>query len=116
MSARCVSISCLKSSSRRRRRNTFKMRVIKDIVVTSLRLERRLSASRCLLRESQRPADSGRELGPASLFILELPAAGRRNRVEAGFPPGLGLPPLCPQPFLVRHALQRRIERALFDA
>ena len=46
----------------------------------------------------------------------ELAPPGRRDRVEAGLPARVGRSPLAVQPLLMRHPLERRIQRALLDA
>jgi len=69
-----------------------------------------------LSREPQCLGDRLGQLQPASLFFCELPAAGWCDGVETGLPARIRQPPLRAQPLFVRHALQGRIQRPLFDS
>src|SRR5262245_15351573 len=105
-SARWVSRSSRSSSSIRARRKTFQARRRSDVPMSTMASS----------GESQRFPDGDRQELPPPLFVFELPAAGGRNRVEAGFPAGLGGPRLRLQPFLVGHPLKCWLERPFFDS
>ena len=65
--------------------------------------------------ELERAPDSFGEDAPAFLFFLELPAAGRGDRVEARLAAGVGGAPFGAQPSVGCHALQGGVERTLLD-
>src|SRR5438046_5057615 len=68
-----------------------------------------------LSSESQRFIDGLSEEHPALLFFVELPSAFRRDGIEARLPTGVGGSPVRPEPLIVSHALERGVERTLFD-
>ena len=57
-----------------------------------------------------------REPRPTRFFELELLSPRRRDRVELRFAILLGRAPLRAEPSVLRHAMQRRVERSFFDA
>src|SRR5215467_13487502 len=100
MRARCVSTSSRSSRSSWWRRTEFQRRRRGDITPSC---------------ESQRFVDGFGQRQPSPFFFFELTPSGGGYRVEAGLPARLGGPPLRFEPLLVRHALQRRVERTFLD-
>src|SRR5215467_9802815 len=100
MRARCVSTSSRSSRSSWWRRTEFQRRRRGDITPSC---------------ESQRFVDGFGQRQPSPFFFFELTPSGGGYRVEARLPARFGGPPLRFEPLLVRHALQRRVERTFLD-
>src|SRR2546430_1412059 len=67
-------------------------------------------------RVAQHTLDAALQPRPALLLERELLPAGPRDGVEARLAILLGHTPLGPQPAILRHAMQRGIQRSFFDA
>src|ERR1041385_9225760 len=68
------------------------------------------------LRIAQNLANAGGQACPAFLFFSELFAAERRKRIEARLSIFLSHAPFSAHPTSLLHAMQRRIQRSLFNA
>src|SRR4051794_36150149 len=67
------------------------------------------------LRLRQHPPHPFRQSPPALLLGVELPPPFRSNRIESRLPILFRLPPLPPNPTVLLHSVQRRIERSLLN-